>query len=233
MNTALLLSGGIGTRMGGEVPKQYVYANGKMVITYALEQLLTSQHIDCVWIVAERGWTQGIIDDAKKQGLDVDKIVDFILPGNCRQMSIWNGLQKIMEKNLSEKDTIIIHDAARPLISQQLIDDCYAALNGHDGVIPVLPMKDTIYFSEGGTKVESLLNRSALYAGQSPELFNLQKYYRANKMLVPNKICGINGSTEPAILAGMEIVMINGDEQNYKITTQQDFKRFVSEGNYK
>ena len=86
-------------------------------------------------------------------------------------------------------------------------------------------MKDTVYLGDG-RQITSLLEREKVYAGQAPEAFVLGKYYEANKSLIPDKIEQINGSTEPAILAGMDIAMIPGDEGNFKITTQADLERF-------
>lgn len=121
---------------------------------------------------------------------------------------------------------MLIHDAARPLLSGELITDCLQAAAGHDGVLPALPMKDTVYFSENGKKIASLLDRGRIFAGQAPELFLLGKYYEANRALLPERILQINGSTEPAVMAGMDIVMIPGDEGNFKITTKADLIRF-------
>ena len=92
--------------------------------------------------------------------------------------------------------------------------------------MPVLPMKDTMYLSEDGRKVSSLLRREQIFAGQAPEAFRFGEYIKANRELLPDHILQINGSTEPAILAGMNIGMIAGEEENYKITTMEDFKRF-------
>ncbi len=89
-------------------------------------------------------------------------------------------------------------------------------------------MKDTVYFSEEGKKIDSLLNRSQIFAGQAPEVFRLGRYYEANQVLLLEKILTINGSTEPTILAGMDVVMIAGDEGNFKITTKADLERFQS-----
>ncbi|MDE5824197.1 MAG: 2-C-methyl-D-erythritol 4-phosphate cytidylyltransferase, partial [Lachnospiraceae bacterium] len=121
---------------------------------------------------------------------------------------------------------ILIHDAARPLLSEEMITDCVKAMEGHDGVMPVLPMKDTVYRSVDGKTVSALLERTEIYAGQAPEAFRLGLYYQANRRLFPDKIRGINGSTEPAIMAGMNIAMIPGDEGNIKITTPSDLERF-------
>ena len=121
---------------------------------------------------------------------------------------------------------MLIHDAARPLLSEKLIADCFDALSGHDGVIPVLPVRDTVYYSKDGKSIASLLERSRIFAGQAPEVFRLGEYYEANVGLLPDEILKINGSTEPAVMAGMDIAMILGDEDNFKITTKTDLERF-------
>ena len=132
-----------------------------------------------------------------------------------------------MQSETKPDDLVIIHDAARPCLTKKLLQECICAAEGHDGVLPVLSMKDTVYYSEDGKVISSLINRDKLYAGQAPELFRLQPYIQANEALLPDKIFLVNGSTEPAIMAGMDIVMIPGDENNYKITTKTDMKRFT------
>lgn len=224
MNIALVLSGGTGLRMGAEIPKQYVAVGGRPIIAYSLERLYLHNRIDAIQIVAEVSWQKQIMewittDEFKK------KMWGFSAPGETRQLSILNGLEDI-RKYADDSDCVFIHDAARPLLSDKQITDCLDGIYGHDGVLPVLPMKDTVYLSKDGKAVSELLNRSEIYAGQAPELFLLGKYYEANKRLLPEKIREINGSTEPAVMAGMDIAMIPGDEGNFKITTRADLERF-------
>lgn len=221
MNIALVLAGGTGTRLGADIPKQYIEVNGKMIIDYCLDTMEHSSDIDDVWIVADEMWQQHI----KK----INKFRGYVCPGRNRQLSIYNGL-KAIEASLAdeEKDVnVLIHDAARPFLTEKLISECVKAADGHGGVLPVLPMKDTVYYSEDGKVISSLINRDKVYAGQAPELFRLEPYIKANEALLPDKILLINGSTEPAIMAGMDIAMIPGDENNYKITTKADMERFM------
>lgn len=236
MVTALLLSGGTGTRIGGEIPKQYIEVKGRPVIAYCLRTLLSHEGIDGVQIVADEAWRETIRNcveqiqeegEASQQGGRGNrKFRGFSAPGKTRQLSILNGLEDIRQY-AGDSDCVLIHDAARPLVSAGQISACIEAVRaGHDGALPVLPMKDTVYLSEEGRAVTSLLDRKKVFAGQAPEAFVLGKYYEANKALLPERILEINGSTEPAVLAGMDIAMIDGDEGNFKITTKQDLSRF-------
>lgn len=227
MNIALVLSGGTGTRMGLDLPKQYVPVEGKPIIFYCLKILMSHKRIDGVQVVADpvwqekiREWLQEIEERANRK-----KWRGFSLPGENRQLSIYHGLED-MAGYAKATDYIFIHDAARPLLSEKQIDDCLDGAAGHDGAMPVLPMKDTVYSSADGKTVGSLLNRREIYAGQAPEVFLFGPYYEANRRLLPERILEINGSTEPAILAGLDIAMIPGDEGNFKITTKADLDRF-------
>ena len=270
MNTALILSGGMGTRLGSDIPKQYIKVGGRMIISYCFETLLMNDNIDYIQIVADKAWQGEIEKEFKKVSDNLitsagnnehigsslykleAKFKGFSNPGANRQLSIYNGLTDI-SKYADDDSYVLIHDAARPLLKDELINSCFEALksgkdkeklefgncsegdenvllsdedNSHDGVLPVLPMKDTVYMSHNGKTVANLIDRSKIYAGQAPELFVLGKYYEANTKLLSGKIMSINGSTEPAIMAGMDIVMIPGDEDNFKITTKADLEKF-------
>ena len=227
MNIALILSGGTGTRIGGDIPKQYIKVKGRMLISFCLDMFAKHDRTDAIWIVADSKW-----EDEIRSCTDTDKIKGFSSPGATRQLSILNGIRDIDEHirtsypENSEDPIVIIHDAARPNLTAAYTDACLDAITGFDGVMPVLPMKDTVYYSESGKSVDRLLDRSCIFAGQAPELYRLKAYLKANEQLLPDKIMKINGSTEPAVLAGLKVAMIPGDENNYKVTTTDDLKRF-------
>ncbi len=224
MAVALILSGGKGARLGADIPKQYIEVYDRPVISYCIERLSVHEKIDRIQIVAAPQWYQ-IIERCLETYDKNKKFQGFSLPGENRQLSICNGLTDI-RKYADDSQIVLVHDAARPLLSSRMVTECLEAVQGHDGVVPVIPMKDTIYRSMDGKKISALINRSEVYAGQAPEAFQIGKYYEANKMLCPDKILEINGSTEPAVLAGLDMVMIAGDEGNFKITTAEDLERF-------
>lgn len=224
MNIALILSGGTGTRLGCDFPKQYIEIGGKPMISYSVMQLALHKDIDAIQIVADQKWQEKIRNWLKIEGAN-KKFRGFSSPGKNRQLSILHGLEDIRQYAL-DSDYVLIHDAARPLLKEKHISACLKAVIGHDGVIPVLPMKDTVYCSIDRKKVSSLLDRNCVFAGQAPEVFALGKYYHANMRLMPDKILKINGSTEPAIMANLDIAMIPGDENNFKVTTKNDMQRF-------
>lgn len=241
MNIALILSGGTGNRLGATIPKQYLPVDGRMMIDYCMDAIFKHDRISAVVIVCDPSYEQtirdeitdlygaktknlaGLIKGEKRKEALAAKFRGFASPGETRQLSILNGLEAI-RRFASDSDIVFIHDAARPLLSKSMINDCFNAMDeGFDGVMPVLPMKDTVYMSKDGKMISSLVNREELYAGQAPELFEFGKYYRANVALLPDRIKAIKGSSEPAVLAGMKIALIPGDERNIKVTTRTDF----------
>lgn len=233
MNIALILSGGTGSRLGGDIPKQYIKVKGRMLIAYCLNMFAAHSAIDGIFVVAAPEWRDEIINECGRLGIGKAAITGFSDPGRTRQLSILNGIRDIdtYVKSLDKNDdpVVIIHDAARPNLTAEYLDQCLDAIEGCDGVMPTLPMKDTVYYSENGTKVDRLLDRSCIYAGQAPELYRLTKYLEANEKLLPDNILKINGSTEPAVMAGLDVAMIPGDENNYKVTTKKDMDRFIQD----
>lgn len=226
MNYAIILSGGIGSRLGLDMPKQYYEVNKKPIIRYVIETMEQCEAVDGFVIVAAEEWQEYV----REQISVPEKFLGYALPGENRQLSIYNGLCAL-RGIAKEEDGVLIQDAARPNTSMELIQQCFDLEDDVDGAMPVLPMKDTVYLSEDGVQVSALLERKKMFAGQAPESFRFGKYLAANEMLLPEKIRSINGSTEPAILAGMHIQMIPGDEKNYKITTEVDLEKFVMERN--
>jgi len=232
MNFAIILSGGTGSRLKGiDIPKQYYKVCGRMVLSYCMKILEESEVIDAYMIVAAHEWQKVILQEIKEISKTDSafgiKWKGFAASGENRQMSIINGLYAF-KKYAGEQDIILIQDAARPCTSSALIQRCIgaAAEPGADGAMPVLKMKDTVYFSADGRKIDSLLERDKILAGQAPEAFVYNAYLRANEALTKEELLHINGSSEPAVKAGLSIALVEGEEENFKITTAEDLRRF-------
>lgn len=231
MVTAVILSGGIGVRMGANCPKQYIIVKEKPILWYCLRIFEYHPLIDQIVIVADSGWqnyVDNVVDD-----LGMKKFIGFANAGSSRQQSVYNGLLKVSNSGVDEKDIVVIHDAARPCVSNQLISNCVNMLDQADGAMPVLPVKDTVYQSKDGVCISTLLNRDEVFAGQAPESFRLWKYLAAHDGLSEKELTLIRGSSEIAFKAGMKIRMFNGEESNYKITTPADLEKFRQQMNHK
>lgn len=224
---ALILAGGVGTRLTSDIPKQYIEVNGRPIISYCLERFQKHNKIDKIVIVAVDYWFEylsGIVDKE-----NVTKFIGLAEAGKSRQHSILNGLKYIKNNGGNEQDIVIIHDAARPNVSDRIISSCVDLLVESDGAMPVLAVKDTVYVSEDGKRITKLLNRDKLFAGQAPESFRFGKYYEANMVLTDDELMKTRGSSEIAYRADISISMFSGDESNYKITTSEDLDKFINE----
>ena len=194
---------------------------------YCMRTFQRCAAVDSIILVAEAAWRDYLTGWMKREG--VFKFSAFAPAGSSRQHSIRNGLLAAQEAGGKAEDIVIIHDAARPNVSERLILDCVEQLERADGVMPVLPVKDTIYFSRSGKAIDSLLNRDFLYAGQTPESFRLGQYLSLHLGLSEDELALIRGSNEIAYRANLKIAMTPGDERNYKITTVADLKKFEKE----
>ena len=201
MNIAIILSGGVGSRMGSDLPKQYMMVDGKPVIHYCMKTFLEVQEINAITIVVADEW-RGFVEETISK-MNPGKPVFYAQPGETRQFSIFSGLKEALNNGASDDDIVIIHDAARPMVSVGLISECIKGCSEADGVLPVIPVKDTLYQSKDGHSITSLL-------------------------MSHDDILKINGSTEIAYKGGLQIKLIRGDEMNFKITTPEDLSNFDS-----
>lgn len=230
MNYAIILSGGTGSRLKGiDIPKQYYQVGGRTILSYAIETIEETKCIDGYAIVAAKEWQGPILEEMNRllhdNPVTASKFRGFAEPGENRQLSVLHGLWALKDE-VKEKDIVLVQDAARPFTSKALIQKCIEAARMADGAMPVLRMKDTVYYSTDGKKIDSLLERDKILAGQAPEAFVYGAYLRANEILARDELLSINGSSEPAIKAGMRIALVDGEEDNFKITTAEDLKRF-------
>jgi 2-C-methyl-D-erythritol 4-phosphate cytidylyltransferase len=221
MIVALILAGGVGNRMNmGGLPKQYLMIRERPVIDYCLCTFQSHPSIDKIVIVSDEQWHEFI--DVWLKNSNITKFAAYAPPGKTRQLSIYNGLIVINSIDAQSVESVIIHDAARPLVPETLITNCLQGLKEADGVMPVLPIKDTCYQSKDGKNISGFLPRNQLFIGQAPEAFHFNTYLKIHQQLSEDYLQNISGSSELAYKNGLKVVMIPGDERNFKITTKSD-----------
>lgn len=246
MNVAVILSGGSGSRMKtGTKPKQYLEVGGKPIICYCLETFQKHNMIDAIVIVAEEQYQEMLDEWMEKE--KISKFADYAPAGRTRQHSIYSGIaiaREVVEwyevpdeiggyirvgeqeETEGEKDIVIIHDAARPCVSEQMITECIRGAQECDGAMPVITVKDTVYQSTDGKTISGLLNRDELFAGQAPEAFKLDSYLAIHDAMTDDELANVRGSSEVAYRHGMKIKLVKGEEANFKITTKEDLDKF-------
>ena len=223
MNYALILSGGKGLRLGADIPKQYIKVGGKPIITYVLETIGNMQEFEKIVVVLDSNWISFVTESVQEKSV-LQKLI-FTQGGESRQESIYNGLKKL--QNIASKtDTVLVHDGARPLVSQQVVRRCLDGVKKFDGVMSGISVKDTIYSTDDGEHITGTLDRSKLFGGQTPEAFNFGKYLKAHEEASIEEIASYRGSSEIAFVHGMNMGLVKGEERNFKITTSVNLGHF-------
>lgn len=223
MNHAIIIAGGVGTRMGLGIPKQYIEVAGKPIFLYSFEKFAQHDEIHSIVLVIAPEWQEFVRNCVQKTGYK--KRVLYVDAGKTRQHSVYNGLLALQEI-ASREDLVLIHDSVRPLFPISNIDDGIDACRIYDAALPVISVKDATYQSTDGTVMSAILPREQLYSGQSPETFRFQKYLDAHKLFSDAEIAGIRGSSELAFRAGLTVSLIHGKESNFKLTTIEDLRAF-------
>ena len=216
---ALIVAGGSGTRMGGDTPKQYLRLGGRAVIRHALETFLEHPRIDAVQVVI--GENHGEMFADAVQGLRMPMPV---VGGPTRQLSVLNGLEALARREMGAPDIVLIHDAARPFVSAELIDRLLDGLGMHEGVIPALPVVDTIKLVNDDGIIVETIPRAALRAAQTPQTFYLAPILAAHRQARDAGETDLTDDAAVAERAGFEVAVVEGDPLNRKITTSHDLE---------
>ncbi|MGB0572071.1 MAG: bifunctional 2-C-methyl-D-erythritol 4-phosphate cytidylyltransferase/2-C-methyl-D-erythritol 2,4-cyclodiphosphate synthase [Alphaproteobacteria bacterium] len=212
---ALIVAAGRGSRMPGDVPKQYRHLHGRSILRYVFETFVAHPAIGDVRAVIHPDDRSRFADAS--QGL---KIGEPILGGETRQNSVRNGLEAIASGTAPER--VLIHDGARPLASNGLIDRVIGALDVADGAVPALPLTDTVKRVDKDTVAETV-DRGGLFRVQTPQGFDFQALKSAYE-----RAAGTDHFTDDASIAeaaGLRVAVVEGEEQNIKITHDEDLAR--------
>ncbi|MDU5106423.1 MULTISPECIES: 2-C-methyl-D-erythritol 4-phosphate cytidylyltransferase [unclassified Clostridium] len=214
MISAIILAGGKGKRMGANISKQYIELKGKPILYYTIKRFSESKDIDRIILVLPKDE----IDYCKEEVLDKYSLkVDLIVEGGKeRQDSVINALDKLVDDEI-----VLIHDGARPFVSQRIIDEGikYARLYGAaaPGVMP----KDTIKIKDDNNFSLSTPDRNTLVAIQTPQVFKLNIIKDCHKRVKEENI-KVTDDTMVVEEYGNEVYLYEGDYTNIKVTTPED-----------
>jgi 2-C-methyl-D-erythritol 4-phosphate cytidylyltransferase/2-C-methyl-D-erythritol 2,4-cyclodiphosphate synthase len=211
---AVIVAGGAGLRAGGEVPKQYRMLAGRPVLRRTVEAFLAHPGIDRVQVVIGESH-RALYDDAVA-GLELPPPV---MGGATRQASVRNGLEALEAR---PPDLVLIHDAARPFVAPDTISHVIAYLDRHAGVIPALPVTETLKKASANI-VLGTADRSGLWAAQTPQGFRYALIAEAHA-LAAGIAEEFTDDAAVAEFAGLEVAIVPGKADNRKITTADDLK---------
>ncbi|RED13286.1 bifunctional 2-C-methyl-D-erythritol 4-phosphate cytidylyltransferase/2-C-methyl-D-erythritol 2,4-cyclodiphosphate synthase [Pontivivens insulae] len=206
---ALIVAAGSGMRMGAGLPKQYRLLGGQPVLRRTVLSLL--DHVDDLRVVINPDFAS-----EAEQALAGLNVPNPVPGGATRAESVRAGLEALAE---SAPDIVLIHDAARPFLSADIITSLKQALSDHDGACPVLPVVDALWHGED--RLDTSHPRDGLLRAQTPQAFRYDAILHAHRAQTGD----VADDVAVARAAGLEVVAVPGDERNFKITTAADMAR--------
>jgi 2-C-methyl-D-erythritol 4-phosphate cytidylyltransferase / 2-C-methyl-D-erythritol 2,4-cyclodiphosphate synthase len=215
INAAIILAAGSGMRAGGAIPKQYQPIAGKPLLRHVLEVFRGHPGIDMVQAVIPSGDEERFREIAG--GLDINPPV---VGGSTRQQSGRLGLEALAG---NPPRNVLIHDAARPFVSQSLISQMLAHLDRHDAVIPAIPVSETLKRAVGGV-ISGTVEREGLWAAQTPQGFRYEVIRSAHARAAESADRQFTDDAAVAEWAGMKVIVLPGESNNVKLTTAEDMR---------
>jgi 2-C-methyl-D-erythritol 4-phosphate cytidylyltransferase len=211
---AVLVAAGAGGRLGLDRPKAFAALAGRPLLAESLDRLDRCPWVDAIVVAAPAGWEEPAI--LLSEELAASKVVSCVTGGATRAESVRAALEDVGHEAL----VVLVHDAARPLLSDELVERVLGPLSeGYDGVVPALPVPDTLKRVEGPLVVETV-SREGLVGAQTPQAFlapALRAAYAGD----------VTGATDCAYLVernGGRVAFVDGDPRLLKVTTQEDLR---------
>ncbi|HZQ89158.1 MAG TPA: 2-C-methyl-D-erythritol 4-phosphate cytidylyltransferase [Gaiellaceae bacterium] len=215
---AILVAAGRGERLGSDQPKAFAKLGELPLLAEPLRRLDESDWVDAVVVVAPPGWEEPAILLAEELGCS--KVRACVPGADTRTGSVRNGLAEVAD----DADAVLVHDAARPLLSDEVIERVLAPLaEGWDGVVPGIPVADTLKRVGADGRVEETVAREGVWAVQTPQAFPLETLRRA--------VAGGGDATDCAGLVeavGGRVKVVLGDRLLLKVTTADDLARVAA-----
>lgn len=224
-NIAAIFAGGIGSRMGSNTPKQFLDIYGKPIIIHTLEKFQYNDNIDYIYIGCKEEYISLLKGLVKKYNLNKVKIDKIVSGGMTGLETIYKILKTI--KNDYEDAVVLIHDGVRPNITNEVIDKNIECVLKFGNAITCVSAVETVVISNDGYDIHSCLDRNKAYFAKAPQSFKLNDIIECyQKVLEQNgsfEVQGLIDSCSIAMSCGMKLKMIEGNRDNIKVTTPNDY----------
>lgn len=223
MVIALLIAGGVGARMGQDIPKQFLSVEDKPVIVYTLEVFQRHPEVDSLAVVCLEGWEDVLRAYARQFG--ISKLDLIVRGGENGQDSIRNGVYALRDR-YSDDDIVLIHDAIRPMVSADIISDNIRVAREHGNAITVIPCAEAMMQTEDGLESCGSYPRDGLKRTQTPQAFRIGDICDIHERALAAGITNSVASCTLVIEMGGQVWFSKGSEKNVKLTTVEDIDIF-------
>ena len=221
MNIALIIAGGSGNRMGQDIPKQFIHIDGAPIVIHTMMCFQRHPDIQQIAIVCLKGW-ETVLQSYANQ-FNITKL-KYIFPGGDSGMeSIHNGIYGLLEAGCDGEDLVLIHDAVRPLLSQDIISGNIATCKAYGYAVTGIKCREAILESEDGFSTS--IPRDRLIRTQTPQTFRLKNIISAHEEAKEKGITNsVASCTLCAELGNRMMHLVPGSEKNIKVTTVEDLE---------
>ncbi len=222
VNTAVIFAGGVGKRMHSkDIPKQFLKMHDKPIIIHTLELFESNPEIDAIVISCVRDYMGYMNELVNKYNL---KKVQSIVPGGSTgQESIFNGLKAAEKIGNRKKDIVLIHDGVRPLINAKTIHDNIESVKQHGSAITSVKAKETIVVVDDDEAISSVNDRPHSRLARAPQSFYLNDILTAHETALRENRKDFIDSCSMMTFYGKKLYLVDGPQENIKITTPDDF----------
>lgn len=225
MTTAIIIAGGSGTRMGQDIPKQFLNVHDKPILIYTLEGFQKHPMVDAIEVVCLDGWHDVLWAYARQFG--IEKLKWVVSGGKSGQESIRNGVYNL-EGKCEEDDVVIIHDGIRPLIEPTVLTDVILKCKEFGNGVTSMPYNEQIFVIDDEASTTKYIPRETLRRVSTPQAYKFGKLDRAYHRAFEEGI-GIYGSSYTNTMMvelGERLYFAAGSDKNIKITTKDDLELF-------
>ncbi len=223
-NIALIIGGGVGARMHQDIPKQFINVKDVPVIIYTLRAFQQHPNVDAIEVVCLDGWHDILRAYAKQFG--ITKLENIVSGGETGLQSIRNGLYDIAKRYDGNDDIVLIHDAIRPLVSQDIISDNIRVCRKYGNAITVIPCTAVMLKTMNSITSEEQIPRDNLKITQTPQTFFLYDILAAHKEAIEKGINDSIASCSLYVELEKKLYLSIGSEKNIKLTTSEDMEIF-------
>ena len=222
-NIAIIIAGGKGNRMGQDIPKQFINVGDKPIIIYTLEAFQRHPNIDGIIVVCIDGWHEILKSYAKQ--FNITKLSSVVSGGETGQQSIKSGLDEA-KRLYSLDDIVLIHDAIRPMVSEEIISDNIIKCKQYGNATTVAPCTTVVLRKTNEEYSQEVVDREKLYLTQTPQAFVLKDILSAHKEAAEKNITSAVASCSLYIELGRKVYYSAGSETNIKLTRPGDIEIF-------
>ena len=215
MNISVILTGGIGKRMSLDIPKQFIQIDGIEVFVYTIKAFLDNQNINRCVLVINSSFKDEYDKILRKHNL-IEK-VEICFGGETRQESSFNAIKYLKDNGAKEDDVILIHDGARPLVDNNIINQNISLCNNDTVVSTVVPMVDTLV-----DKDYNVIDRNSVFGVQTPQTFMFKNAFDMHEAAIKDGVLNASDDIQLAKRLSLNVAFAKGSRRNVKITTLED-----------